>query len=149
MTYRTEIALAASAHGLDPDLVAAVVEQESSGRFYAYRYEPAFWARYLQQHPDYRHRIPEEVSASYGLMQTMFSTAREHGYDGEPWGLFDPRVSLDIGCRVLAKLMTWAAQNEAQALGAYNAGRGNWNSTAGLAYAASVLKRAVRLRAGR
>ena len=42
MTYRAAIVSAATAHGLDPDLVQAVVEQESSGRFYAYRYEPAF-----------------------------------------------------------------------------------------------------------
>lgn len=149
MSYRAAIVATATAHGLDPDLVAAVVEQESSGRFYAYRYEPAFWTRYLKDHPDYRDRIPEEVSASYGLMQTMFSTAREHGYDGQPWGLFDPLVSLEYGCRVLAKLMTWAKQDETQALGAYNAGRGNWNSTAGLAYAASVLRRYARLRAER
>lgn len=106
--YRKEMEAAAAAHGLDPDLLQAVVEQESSYRFYAYRYEPAFFARYLANHEGYRHRIPQEVSASYGLGQVMFSTAREHGYTGEPWGLFDPVVNLDVTAKVLAGLLSWA-----------------------------------------
>jgi soluble lytic murein transglycosylase-like protein len=134
--YRKDIETAAVAHGLDPDLLQAVVEQESSYRFYAYRYEPAFFRRYLANHPDYKDRIPEEVSASYGFCQVMFSTAREYGYTGEPWGLFSPTVNLDIGARVLAKLLKWArthyqglASKAEQtilrsALAAYNGGKG-------------------------
>jgi soluble lytic murein transglycosylase-like protein len=161
VSYRAAIVAAASAHKLDPDLVAAIVEQESSGRFYAYRYEPAFFTRYLADNPIYMARLPQEVSASYGLCQVMYSTAVEHGYDGEPWGLFDPKVSLEFGCRVLAKLLTWARANyigqmkneEAavtrSALAAYNGGKGGNGPNGPLRnshYAELVLGRYERLR---
>jgi len=82
--YQAEIDAAAGAHGLDADLVAAVVEQESSGWASAFRYEPDFFDRYLKNNPAYANRNPREVSASYNLMQTMYTTAVEHGYDGPP-----------------------------------------------------------------
>lgn len=133
--YRHEIESAATAHGLDPDLLQAVVEQESSYRFYGYRYEPAFFTRYLKDRPEYARWAPEECSASYGLCQVMFSTAREHGYTGDPWGLFSPTVNLDIGAKVLAGLLVWARRNYKglaskaemtifrSALAAYNGGK--------------------------
>lgn len=133
--YRPQIDLAADQHGLDADLVAAVVEQESAGRFHAYRYEPNFYARYLADKPEYAGREPREIAASYGLMQVLYTTALEHGYTGEPWGLFDPVVNLGMGCTVLAALLAWAraqyvglASKEAaavtrSALAAYNGGK--------------------------
>jgi soluble lytic murein transglycosylase-like protein len=159
--YRSEIVASAAAHGLDPDLVQAVVEQESSGRFYAYRYEPAFFMRYLASKAEYKDRNPHEVSASYGLMQTMFSTAVEHGYDGEPWGLFAPTVSLEYGCRVLASNLKWArghyvglAKHEVvittrAALAAYNGGKVGNQPNGPLRnreYADEVLMRYERIR---
>ena len=130
--YRLEIEVAARAHDLDPDLIEAMVHVESRGRFDAYRYEPGFWRRYLQDHPRYKGLKPEEVSASYGLMQIMYSTAVDQGYQGTPWGLFDPRESLYWGSAYLAKQIQWArrmgpnAPSEVQiasALAAYNGGR--------------------------
>jgi soluble lytic murein transglycosylase-like protein len=133
--YRTEIEDAAAAYGLDPDLVAAIVEQESSGRFHAYRYEPNFYAKYLAGKQEYEGREPREISASFGLMQVMYTTAREHGFVGEPWELFNPRVSLDYGCQHLASLLKWArshytglgsnekAVTTRSALAAYNGGK--------------------------
>jgi soluble lytic murein transglycosylase-like protein len=70
--YRTEIVTAARAHGLDADLVEGIVLQESSGRTYAYRFEPNFWAKYMATKPAFAQANPERVSASYGLMQVMF-----------------------------------------------------------------------------
>ena len=90
--YRAEIDAAATTHGLDADLVAAVVEQESAGRFYAYRYEAEFFLRYLATKPEWKDRDPHEVAASFGLMQVMFPTAVELGFTGEPWDLFNPRI---------------------------------------------------------
>lgn len=147
MTYRREIETAAKAHGLDPDLVAAVVEQESSGRFYAYRFEPAFYEAYLEHNPAYKGRIPQEVSASYGLMQTMFSTAVEHGYAGDPWGLFDPRVSLEYGCRVLARLLRGRTVHDA--LAAYNGGIGGIGKPRPSEYARSVVRRLDHIKGAR
>lgn len=108
MFYRAAIEIAAAAHGLEADLVEAVVQQESNGWASAYRYEPDFFTKYLAKNPIYKDRNPHEVSASYGLMQVMFTTAVEHGFTGQPWELFAPTVSLEYGCRVLAALLAWA-----------------------------------------
>jgi soluble lytic murein transglycosylase-like protein len=159
--YRAEIEIAAAAHGLDPDLVEALVEQESGGWASAFRHEPDFWSKYLAKNPAYRDRNPREVSASYGLMQTMYPVAVEHGFTGQPWELFDPEVSLEYGCRVLATLMVWAkgrytglaagerASVRRSALAAFNGGRGGNGPNGPLrnrAYADAVLARYDRIR---
>lgn len=144
--YRQEIEIAAATHGLDADLVQAVVEQESSYRWFAYRFEPAFFTRYLAHLPEYAKRDPKEVSASYGLMQVMYTTAYEHGFKGDAWDMVRPNVALDNGCRVLAKLLRWSDGATEQALAAYNAGQGNWKSTAGRRYAAAVMTRYQRIK---
>jgi len=143
--FRPEIEIAAAQYGLDPDLIQAIVEQESSYRWFAYRFEPDFYRRYLAQLPEFAKRDPKEVSASFGLMQLMFTTALENGFTGKPWELFHPDVSLDLGCRHLAYLLEWSKGVTSQALSAYNAGKGNWKSTAGRAYATSVLARYERI----
>lgn len=162
-SYRAEIETAAVAHGLDPDLVAAVVEQESGGWANAFRYEADFWAKYLGRNPLWMDRNPREVSSSYGLMQTMYPVAVEHGFTGQPWELFAPAVSLEYGCRVLVKLMTWARSElrgdlptalalmavTRSALAAYNGGRGGNGPNGPLrnrAYADAVLRRYERIR---
>lgn len=156
MFYRAAIEIAAAAHSLDADLVEAVVQQESNGWASAYRYEPDFFTKYLAKNPMYKDRNPREVSASYGLMQVMFTTAVEHGFTGQPWELFAPTVSLEYGCRVLAALFTWARSKYTglssgeriavmrSALAAYNGGK-NQNDPNGVlrnrAYADEVMAR--------
>lgn len=161
IAYRAEIEAAAAEHGLDADLVSAVVEQESNGWASAFRHEPEFWDKYLAKSPIWSHRNPREVSSSYGLMQTMHVVAVEHGFTGQPWELFAPTVSLEFGCRVLAKLMTWArgqytglaggeqAAVTRSALAAFNGGRGGNGPNGPLRnreYADSVLRRYERIR---
>ncbi len=159
--YHAEIAAAAAKHGLDPDLVAAVVDQESNGWASAYRYEPDFFDRYLKNNPLYADRNPREVSASYGLMQIMYPTAVDAGFSGQPWELFAPTVNLEWGCRVLSGLMRWARSlytglsSEASgvvtrsALAAYNGGKGK-NAPTGVlrnrAYADEVLMRYAKIK---
>jgi len=92
----------AAKHELDPALICAVVEQESSWDPHAIRYEPAFRARYVAPLG-----LPptEEIarSISWGLMQVMGQLAREHGFAGKFLSsLCDPAAGLDIGCRILA-----------------------------------------------
>jgi soluble lytic murein transglycosylase-like protein len=145
-TYRAEIEIAAATHGLDSNLVQAVVEQESSYRWFAYRFEPAFYTRYLAHLPEYMDRDPREVSASYGLMQVMYTTALEHGFRGKPWEMFVPSIALDNGCRVLSGLLAWSGGITEQALGAYNAGPGGWKSGPGRLYTASVMTRYQRIK---
>lgn len=154
--YRPLITEAAKAQGLEPVVVEAVVAQESSYQANAYRFEPAFWARYLAYHDDYKDRLPARVSASYGLMQIMYPTARELDPRLEdPEVLFVPAVNLRLGCVLLAKLAAWAATERDEALhlrrvlGAYNGGRGNWHAIAPQRYAAEVIARVESLRAMR
>ena len=124
--FRAEVELIADRHALDPDLVQAVCLVESSGQTHAYRYEPAFWDRYLAGKPEWDGSNPERVSASYGLMQVMFPVAVEHGMDrtDPPEYLFVPLIGLDYGCRVLAKRLTWARGDVRAALASYNGGKG-------------------------
>jgi len=106
--------------------VAAVVMTESSFDEHAYRYEPGFWRRYLKNNPRWNAWEPERVSASYGLMQIMYTTAVDLGYSGDPEGLYDPVMNLRWGCRCLKSLLNWAHGDVNSALAAYNGGkRGN------------------------
>src|SRR5215470_12831738 len=97
----------ARSHGLDPALVCAVIEQESSWNPWAMRYEPAFFAKYVASLYTNNKVSATEAYArgfSWGLMQVMGQVARENGYsDHYLSGLCDSAVGIDIGCRVLRK----------------------------------------------
>jgi soluble lytic murein transglycosylase-like protein len=145
--FRALIAETAVAHDLSPDVVEAIVVTESSGNPRAYRYEPAFWDRYLKDKPAYKDADPRRVSASYGLMQVMYPVACELGFSGEPEDLYDPETNLKFGCTKLAQLMTWADGRFEQAVAAYNTGKGNWRSVWGAHYVGKVRKQLEALRA--
>ena len=88
---------AARRHGLDPELVLAVVGVESAFR-------------------------PKAVSpkGAQGLMQLMPGTARSLGVADA----FDPAQNLDGGVRHLGSLLTLYGGDVSRALAAYNAGEG-------------------------
>ncbi len=116
----------AAAHLLDPSLVCAVVEQESSWNSWAIRYEPMFFAKYVAPLFTNNKISASEAYArgfSWGLMQVMGQVARENGY-GEPFlsTLCDPADALEIGCRVLRKKFDAAAGDNARALLLWNGG---------------------------
>ena len=76
---------AAAAQSLDPALVCAVIEQESSWNIWAMRYEPAFFAKYVAHLYTNNKVTASEAYArgfSWGLMQVMGLVAREMGFDG-------------------------------------------------------------------
>jgi soluble lytic murein transglycosylase-like protein len=130
---------AARSFSLWPELVCAIVEQESSWNPWALRYEPAFYARYIEPQLS-RGAISHETEArarafSWGLMQVMGQTAREHGFaESSLASLCDPETALNIGCRVLASKLAAAEDNVARALSL-------WNGGANLDYSAGVLAR--------
>jgi soluble lytic murein transglycosylase-like protein len=94
---RQAAALVARRHGLDPDLVIAVVSVESGFR-------------------------PQAVSpkGAQGLMQLMPRTAESLGVVDA----FDPEENLDGGVRHLVQLLTQYDGDVERALAAYNAGEG-------------------------
>ncbi len=127
--YRAEIEAISARFHLDPDLVEAIVMTESSGKTNAYRFEPAFWQRYMKDKPQWDGANAERVSSSYGLMQVMYPVALEHGFnENAPEYLFVPTIGLFWGCTHLRALLDWSTQNVNQALAAYNGGKGG-NST--------------------
>ena len=135
------VSLAASlaqAHGLDPALVCAVIEQESAWNTWAIRYEPAFFAKYVASLYTNNKVSATEAYArgiSWGLMQVMGQVARENGFtDRFLSGLCDPPVGIEFGCRVLRKKLDSAKGDTLQGLLAWNGG-GNAN------YAVEVLAR--------
>ncbi|HEV2341673.1 MAG TPA: lytic transglycosylase domain-containing protein [Candidatus Acidoferrales bacterium] len=142
MTLNELISLAkqtASRHGLAPEIVCAVCEQESSWNPWAIRYEPVFRQRYIAPLG-----LPptEEIarSTSWGLMQVMGETAREAGFTGKFLSaLAEPVTGLDFGCIFLAEKFRLAQGDASRALEM-------WNGGANSDYAAQVLARITKYR---
>lgn len=109
--------------GLDPALVCAVIEQESSWNTWAVRFEPAFYLKYI--HPPVLLRPTTEQifeAASFGLMQIMGATARAAGFKGVfLTQLCYPAIGIEYGCRKLAACVK-AAGDERGGLLRYNGG---------------------------
>lgn len=104
--HRAEINAAAAAQGIDPLLIAALIQTESNFRENAV-----------------------SPKGARGLMQLLPSTAEwlaekngESDYHDDK--LFDPGYNIDVGSRYLAELLRQFNGDEVIALAAYNGGRG-------------------------
>ncbi len=128
----------AAAHGLEPALVCAVIEQESAWNTWAVRYEPGFLSRYVAPLYTAGKLSATEAytrSMSWGLMQVMGQVAREFGFgEASLPELCDPAIGIDIGCKILAKRLARSKGDVPAALQA-------WNGGADPNYAAEVLAR--------
>lgn len=109
LRYENEITTSASAHGVDPYLVAAVIRSESS------------WDPEASSHQGAR-----------GLMQLMPETAQDMVskglVDGRRYSyenLEDPAINIEYGCAYLSYLLTYFNGATDRAIAAYNAGMGN------------------------
>lgn len=124
--YSKELELEADRHGLIKAYVQAIIQVESGGVTLRSRYEPGF--NYFAQ-PDYwagrlGQSIDTEINGqkvSWGLMQVMGGTAREHGFSGYFPELCTPIVGIHFGCVVLSKKLH-DYKNYLDAIAAYNAG---------------------------
>lgn len=144
----------ALAHSLRPDIIAAIIIQESNGSTFSNRFEPGFYDRYIahRDRSELGGWVPEPGSIptlvtekynrafSWGLMQVMGNTARELGQSTAPYltSLCDPDRGIDVGCRVFAHYLGREDGNYKRALARYNAGS---VTTTGLTYAEKVLSR--------
>jgi hypothetical protein len=128
LDYGREVDAAARQHGLSPEMVAALVMVESSGRADAFRFEPGILAQIQtgKLTPKYlpANTAPRRIASSYGLTQILFVTACDYGFRSEPEALFVPWISLEYGCAHLEALLDRAHGEYEKALCAYNGGWG-------------------------
>jgi len=132
--------------GLDPALVCAIVEQESSWNTLAIRYEPQFFARYVAPlvGSDEMKLATETESRSrafsWGLMQILGQCAREMGFGGLYLSeLLQPALGLEFGCKLLNKELGRAGGDLERALQL-------WNGGANPNYARAVIARMDKYR---
>lgn len=126
---------AAAKYDVSPQLISAVILQESNGNQFAQRYEHAFFLRYI----DTRRReellgyVPtasptldtekRNRAFSWGLMQVMGQTAREMGFGlNDLARLVDIQTNIDLGTQILARNMRAAKSDIRAALLRYNGG---------------------------
>ncbi len=107
---------------LRPELVCAVVEQESGWNTWGMRFEPAFYGHYVNADAgDETERVAR--ACSWGLMQVMGQVAREAGFSyAFLSGLCEPSNGLFIGCSVLARKLKLTGGNVDTALLLWNGG---------------------------
>lgn len=161
---RAAIETVSATHGLDSNLIEAIVLTESGGNPYASKPEPTY--KYLviaKTGRPFRSMTPAEVASktpptdfhgilpsgsvqewwgqqqSWGLMQVMGAVARELGFKAPYFSeLTEPLTGLHFGCKHFAAQLAWAKGHVNQALGAYNAGRGGWNGALAQDYVVKV-----------
>lgn len=109
--YKEYVEQAAKLYGVDPNLVYAIIKQESN-----------FYEKALSK------------SNAKGLMQLMDTTAKEMAKDNDNinennYDIYDPYTNIHLGTKYLAKLINYFDGNYYLAVSAYNAGMGrvsNW-----------------------
>lgn len=125
MTVKDAVAVAAAKYALSPELLAAEVLVESSGDPNAFRYEPAFFSRYVKGNPAAKAaRFGPLAACSFGPLQIMLETAYEIGFAGRPEDLFVPEIGMEYGAKYLSSLLLWAGGEYDKAWSAYNGGKG-------------------------
>ncbi len=113
---------AAKKHGVNPILLRAIIQIESSWVPWAMRFEPGY--------KDYFHPLPigqllrvemTFQATSYGLGQIMGANLRAMGFDGDLYKALDPITNLDYTAKFLVRLCNrWP--NVEDTIAAYNHG---------------------------
>lgn len=158
----TAVTMAANRNGLDPYVLAALVQQESSGMTDAIRYEPDFpylWD--VEKKAPFRGALNPKTfpsirpcsgatewmaqKTSWGCAQVMGAVARELGYTGTFLSeLIEPTIGVEYGARLLSRFLH--KYDLEDALSSYNAGHpitGNRDT-----YVAPIVQRIDEFRRG-
>lgn len=161
-TYDPIIIKYTVAYKIDPDLIKAIIMQESGFDPWAIRVEKGFWRRYVvsiknlfmstKEKDEKWLAYPDLVSASYGLMQLMLSTAMELGFRFKyPTELLNPDINIKYGCALLKKLQV-RYDDWTDAISAYNQGNNRKKLDGGYVnqeYVSSVLNHYDAFRKGK
>lgn len=118
---------AAEKYKLAPELIAAVIMTESSGKPDAFRFEQGYRWLYQVSENAARIQIPVDAeeyfqSCSWGLMQIMGATCRQLGYKDSLEHMIQPELNIEYGCKYLAMLLKRYKGDWDDAVAAYNAG---------------------------
>ena len=121
---------AAGEFGIPQTLIAGIIQVESGGDPWGFRYEPAFLQRYVEEKPRRFGAISTESeriarATSWGLMQVMGQVARERGFNGAFLSeLCDPTTGIYYGCKHFAHLRDRFVGKHGMngVIAAYNAG---------------------------
>jgi len=105
-------------YGLDPEIFASLIYQESRGNVWAQRYEVGFYKRYIEGKgrdelsgfvpPRFPTLLTEQMSRAYswGLCQIMGETIRWMGFDGVYLAqACDPSVNIRFGAKYLRRCL--------------------------------------------
>jgi len=118
----------ATAYALPLDLLRGQIVAESNADRRAYRYEPAYFDRYVRNNPKAKgYAYGPMAACSMGLLQILLETALEIGFDGLPWDLFDSATNLHWGGLYLRQLWDQVGGDLAdypKVLAMYNGGPG-------------------------
>lgn len=116
----------ASDEKLFPEIMCAIVEQESSWNPWSIRYEPAFYEHYvapLLKSGEVKSQTEATARAiSWGLFQTMGQSVRELGFAGPMASLCDPATSAIWGCKLFTVKLGHAGEDLEKALALWNGG---------------------------
>lgn len=131
-------------YGLDPLVVAAVIQTESIGNTYAVKYEPHFsLARVYGELRDITDLLVTDTDTmeviyrtSWGLMQVMGAVFYEHGGHRNPtyagrWAtsMLVPEIGIKYGCTHLKLKQERYGDDPERLYAAYNAGSPRHNET--------------------
>lgn len=125
--YYPIIQTAAKKHGVDENLVLAIIRVESNFNTWAVRVEPKWRYFYFSRTYAENLNITFETETicqgmSWGLVQIMGSVTRELGYKDHLTKLLYPEINLEYGCMKLKSLDIKYGGHESDVIAAYNAG---------------------------
>lgn len=108
---------------IEEALIKAIIKVESNFYPFAFRvdYEVLKNKSWYLNILKGEEKNKKEYYASYGLMQILYGTAKELGYKGEPYNLFNPEENIKYGCSLLKRLLD-KYKDIKDVISSYNAG---------------------------